>query len=80
MKYNDALQQLTGPAATVKVRLETQDQLVINQDNHQPSLTANGYISYQPPGKYKSYAAFILFPFYYLIVESLQKCTHSFLL
>ena len=62
MKYNDALQQLTGPAATVKVRLETQDQLVINHDNQQPSLTANGYISYQPPGKYKSYAAFILFP------------------
>ena len=56
MKYNDALQQLTGPAAaTVKVRLETQDQLVINQDSHQPSLTTNGYISYQPPGKYKSY-------------------------
>ena len=80
MKYNDVLQQLTGPAMTVKARLETQDQLAINQDSHQPSLTADGYISYQPPGKYKSYAAFIPFPFYHLIVESFQKCTYSFLL
>ena len=66
IKYNDVLQQLTGPAAAVKVRLQTQDQLTINQQ--QPLPPTRGYISYQPPGMYMQ--SLFFFPsISYLIVE-----------